>query len=103
MDDEQRYQAAASKDARFDGVFFVAVTTTGIYCRPSCPAMTPRRENVRFYSTSAAAQQTGFPVWVDVMLPAGCRSITSGRPATAAMGSELDIPFPNNARSGTMP
>jgi len=60
MDDEQRYQAAASKDARFDGVFFVAVTTTGIYCRPSCPAMTPKRENVRFYTTSAAAQQTGF-------------------------------------------
>jgi AraC family transcriptional regulator of adaptative response / DNA-3-methyladenine glycosylase II len=60
MDDEQRYQAAASKDARFDGVFFVAVTTTGIYCRPSCPAMTPKRANVRFYSTSAAAQQTGF-------------------------------------------
>src|SRR5215471_131316 len=60
MDDEQRYQAAASKDARFDGVFFVAVTTTGVYCRPSCPAMTPKRENVRFYTTSAAAQQTGF-------------------------------------------
>ena len=60
MDDEQRYQAAASKDARFDGVFFTAVTSTGIYCRPSCPAMTPKRENVRFYSTAAAAQQAGF-------------------------------------------
>src|SRR5215510_7265199 len=60
MDDEHRYQAAASKDARFDGVFFVAVATTGIYCRPSCPAMTPKRENVRFYTTSAAAQQNGF-------------------------------------------
>lgn len=60
MDDEQRYQAAASKDARFDGVFFVAVKTTGIYCRPSCPAMTPKRENVRFYSMAAAAQQAGF-------------------------------------------
>jgi AraC family transcriptional regulator, regulatory protein of adaptative response / DNA-3-methyladenine glycosylase II len=60
MDDEQRYQAAASKDARFDGMFFVAVKTTGIYCRPSCPAMTPKRENVRFYSMAAAAQQAGF-------------------------------------------
>jgi AraC family transcriptional regulator of adaptative response / DNA-3-methyladenine glycosylase II len=60
MDDEQRYQAAGSKDARFDGVFFVAVTSTGIYCRPSCPAMTPKRENVSFYTTSAAAQQNGF-------------------------------------------
>src|SRR5215469_5215177 len=60
MDDEQRYQAAASKDARFDGVFFVAVTSTGIYCRPSCPAITPQRKNVRFYPTAATAQQNGF-------------------------------------------
>lgn len=60
MHDEQRYQAAASKDARFDGVFFTAVTSTGIYCRPSCPAITPKRENVRFYSTAAAAQEAGF-------------------------------------------
>jgi AraC family transcriptional regulator, regulatory protein of adaptative response / DNA-3-methyladenine glycosylase II len=60
MDDEQRYQAAASKDARFDGVFFTAVTSTGIYCRPSCLAITPKRENVRFYSTAAAAQEAGF-------------------------------------------
>src|ERR1700691_634680 len=60
MDDEQRYQAAASKDARFDGVFFTAVRTTGIYCRPSCPAITPKRANVVFYATAAAAQQAGF-------------------------------------------
>jgi AraC family transcriptional regulator, regulatory protein of adaptative response / DNA-3-methyladenine glycosylase II len=60
MDDEQRYQAAASKDARFDGVFFVAVTSTGIYCRPSCPAITPKRTNTRFFRSAAAAQQGGF-------------------------------------------
>ena len=60
MDDEQRYAAAASKDARFDGVFFVAVRTTGIYCRPSCPAITPKRPNVVFYPTAAGAQQAGF-------------------------------------------
>jgi AraC family transcriptional regulator of adaptative response / DNA-3-methyladenine glycosylase II len=60
MDDEQRYQASASKDARFDGMFFIAVTSTGIYCRPSCPAMMPKRENVRFYKTAAAAQEAGF-------------------------------------------
>ena len=60
MDDEQRYQAAAAKDARFDGVFFTAVRTTGIYCRPSCPAITPKRSNVTFYSTAAAAQQAGY-------------------------------------------
>ena len=60
MDDEQRYQAAVSKDARFDGVFFTAVRTTGIYCRPSCPAITPKRPNVTFYPTAAAAQQAGY-------------------------------------------
>jgi AraC family transcriptional regulator of adaptative response / DNA-3-methyladenine glycosylase II len=60
MDDEQRYTAALSKDARFDGVFFVAVRTTGIYCRPSCPAITPKRVNIVFYPTAAAAQQAGF-------------------------------------------
>lgn len=60
LDDEQYYQAAASKDARFDGVFFTAVTSTGIYCRPSCPAITPKRVNMRFYRTAAAAQEAGF-------------------------------------------
>src|SRR3981081_3338874 len=62
MDDEQRYQAATSKDARFDGVFFIGVTSTGIYCRPSCPAITPKRENMRFYPSAAAAQETGVRV-----------------------------------------
>ena len=60
LDDEQRYQAAVSKDPRFDGVFFIAVTSTGIYCRPSCPAITPKRENMRFYRSAAAAQDAGF-------------------------------------------
>ncbi len=59
-DPERCYQAAQSKDARFDGWFFCAVTSTGIYCRPSCPARTPKRENMRFYPTAAAAQQAGF-------------------------------------------
>ena len=60
LDDERRYQAAASKDPRFDGVFFTGVTSTGIYCRPSCPAITPKRENMRFYRGAAAAQEAGF-------------------------------------------
>jgi AraC family transcriptional regulator of adaptative response / DNA-3-methyladenine glycosylase II len=61
MEDPDRcYQAAQSKDARFDGQFFCAVTSTGIYCRPSCPARTPKRQNMRFYATAAAAQQAGF-------------------------------------------
>ena len=60
LDPDRCYQAAQSKDARFDGWFFCAVTSTGIYCRPSCPARTPKRENMRFYPTAAAAQQAGF-------------------------------------------
>ncbi|WP_320672487.1 AlkA N-terminal domain-containing protein [Patulibacter defluvii] len=57
---DQRYAAVRSRDRRFDGRFVTAVATTGIYCRPSCPAVTPRRGNVRFYPTAAAAQQAGF-------------------------------------------
>ncbi|HVX19927.1 MAG TPA: AlkA N-terminal domain-containing protein [Acidimicrobiales bacterium] len=59
-DFERCYRAVQSRDARFDGWFFTAVTSTGIYCRPSCPALTPKRANVRFYPTAAAAQQAGF-------------------------------------------
>ncbi len=54
------YRALAAKDARFDGWFFTAVTSTGVYCRPSCPARTPFREHVRFVLTAAAAQAEGF-------------------------------------------
>lgn len=60
MDFEARLRAVASRDSRFDGVFYTAVTSTGIYCRPSCPAMTPRRENTRFYPSAAAAREAGF-------------------------------------------
>ncbi|WP_270075177.1 AlkA N-terminal domain-containing protein [Streptomonospora mangrovi] len=60
MDDDQRYLAIRSGDARFDGVVYVGVTSTGIYCRPSCPAVTPKRENTRFFPTAAAAQRAGF-------------------------------------------
>ncbi|PWI41406.1 DNA-3-methyladenine glycosylase 2 family protein [Streptomyces sp. ICBB 8177] len=60
IDAETGYQAVSSRDARFDGVFFTAVRTTGIYCRPSCPAVTPKRHNVSFYPTAAAAQSAGY-------------------------------------------
>ncbi|GHC55862.1 DNA-3-methyladenine glycosylase 2 family protein [Streptomyces flavofungini] len=59
-DQDTRYEAVRSRDARFDGEFFFAVETTGIYCRPSCPAVTPKRQNVRYYPTAAAAQSNGF-------------------------------------------
>src|SRR2546428_1933371 len=61
LDFERCYRAVESADARFDGWFITAVTTTGIYCRPSCPTpVRPKRANVRFYPTAAAAQLAGF-------------------------------------------
>jgi AraC family transcriptional regulator of adaptative response / DNA-3-methyladenine glycosylase II len=60
MDDDACYRAIETRDHRFDGRLFVAVTTTGIYCRPFCPAPTPKRKNVRFFPTAAAAQEAGF-------------------------------------------
>jgi AraC family transcriptional regulator of adaptative response / DNA-3-methyladenine glycosylase II len=53
-------RARRSRDARFDGKFFIAVTSTRIYCRPICPARSPKDENVRYYATAAAAQADGF-------------------------------------------
>ncbi|MEU6985944.1 AlkA N-terminal domain-containing protein [Streptomyces sp. NPDC046324] len=58
--EDTRYEAVSSRDARFDGAFFFGVETTGIYCRPSCPAVTPKRKNVTFFPTAAAAQGHGF-------------------------------------------
>ncbi|WP_460528763.1 DNA-3-methyladenine glycosylase 2 family protein [Flindersiella endophytica] len=57
---EQCYRAAESKDSRFDGWIYIAVTSTGIYCRPSCPAMMPKFKNCRFFPTAAACQEAGF-------------------------------------------
>jgi len=53
-------QARLSRDARFDGRFFIGVKTTGIYCRPVCPANSPKSENISFYPTAAAAGEAGF-------------------------------------------
>ncbi|HET8928545.1 MAG TPA: AlkA N-terminal domain-containing protein [Microbacterium sp.] len=57
---DERYRAIESRDARFDGQFVTAVRSTGIYCRPSCPARTPKPVNVTFYPTSAAAHEAGY-------------------------------------------
>lgn len=59
-DFERCLRAVQSKDERFDGWFFTAVTSTGIYCRPSCPAVPPKPKHMRFYPSAAAAQQAGF-------------------------------------------
>ncbi len=59
LDHDRCYRALAARDARFDGQFIAGVHSTGIYCRPSCPATTPRPHNVRFYATAAAAHEAG--------------------------------------------
>jgi AraC family transcriptional regulator of adaptative response / DNA-3-methyladenine glycosylase II len=60
LDPEHCYRVVSGRDSRFDGWFIVAVRTTGIYCRPSCPATTPKQTNVQFFPTAAAAQGAGF-------------------------------------------
>lgn len=78
MDDDACCRAIETRDRRFDGRLFVAVTTTGVCCRPFCPAPTPRRENVRFFQTAAAAQEAGFRSCLR------CRPETSPMPHRAA-------------------
>lgn len=60
LDDHARYRALCSHDARFDGRFFIGVTSTSIYCRPVCRVRLPRRENCRFFDHAAQAEQAGF-------------------------------------------
>ncbi|WP_460834937.1 AlkA N-terminal domain-containing protein [Nocardioides hungaricus] len=60
LDPESCYRAVKSRDRRFDGVFYTAVRTTGIYCRPSCPARTPALQNVTFHPSAASAQAAGY-------------------------------------------
>ena len=59
LSDEDRWRIALAKDRRFDGAFVTGVHSTGIYCRPSCPARAPKRENVRFYATPQEAEAAG--------------------------------------------
>ncbi len=60
LDPLRCYRAVRSRDPRFDGRFFSGVTTTGVYCRPICPARTPRREHMRYFACAAAAEDAGF-------------------------------------------
>jgi AraC family transcriptional regulator of adaptative response / DNA-3-methyladenine glycosylase II len=60
LDSDACFHAVRARDRRFDGRFFVAVASTGIYCRPICPVRPPKRENMRFYSSAAAAEGEGY-------------------------------------------
>ena len=60
LDEAACDRARLARDARFDGRFFIGVTSTGIYCRPICPAPQPKRRNVRYFPSAAAAAEAGF-------------------------------------------
>lgn len=60
LNDDARYQAMYTRDKRYDGIFFTAVKTTGIYCRPSCPAPKPLQKNCFYFETAAKARAHGF-------------------------------------------
>lgn len=79
-DDDSLHRALIARDARFDGLFFVGVTTTGIYCRPICPARTPARSRCRFFRRAAEAEQAGF------------RACFRCRPELAPGAAPLDAP-----------
>lgn len=100
LDDEARWDAVTRRDASFDGRFLMGVLTTGIYCRPSCPARRPLRKNVRFYTTAGEAQRDGLraclrckpdepriagaPAWVAELCDHIRRESDSGEPLTLA-------------------
>src|SRR5437763_17008349 len=86
MDSQACYRAIAARDARFDGIFFTGVLTTGIYCRPVCTAKTPREKNVRFYPSAAAAERHGFRPCLQCrpeLAPGNARIDSLGRLASA--------------------
>jgi methylphosphotriester-DNA--protein-cysteine methyltransferase len=60
LDDDACWEISRSRDTSFDGVFVIAVKTTGVYCRPSCTSRQPKRENVNFYESNEAAETAGF-------------------------------------------
>lgn len=96
-DDDSRYHALSARDPRFDGLFFVGVTSTGIYCRPICPARTPARTRCRFYGLPAEAEHAGFrpclrcrPELAPGAAPVDARSRLTTAAVTRIQAGELD-------------
>lgn len=85
MDDDACYAALITRDSRFDGRFFVGVSTTGIYCRPICPSKQPKRANCRFFPSAAAAEEGGFRPCLR------CRPEQSPGPAPVDRASRLSL------------
>src|SRR6185369_15447758 len=88
LDPDGCFRALRAKDTRFDGVFFAAIKSTGIYCRPVCPARPARRESCVFYDTAAAAERAGFRPCLRCrpeIAPGNSRVDAVGRVAAAAL------------------
>lgn len=93
--DEIFYEAYTARDARFDGVFFLGVTSTGIFCRPICPARTAKRDNCRFFATAAEAARAGFRPCLRCRpeLAPGAAPVDDARRITQLIVSRLEEPF----------
>jgi AraC family transcriptional regulator of adaptative response / DNA-3-methyladenine glycosylase II len=91
-DHDHAYRAVAARDVRFDGLFFVGVKTTGIYCRPVCTAKTPRRSSCRFFASAALAEQAGFRPCLRCRpeLAPGHAPVDAGRTIARAAASRIE-------------
>jgi AraC family transcriptional regulator of adaptative response/methylated-DNA-[protein]-cysteine methyltransferase len=83
LDDDSRWQAVISRDHVRDGQFVFAVSSTGVYCRPSCPARRPRRENVAFFARPEQAEKAGFRACLR------CRPRSVGGNPQSALAKEI--------------
>ena len=93
--DRQQWTAVLERDSRYDGHFFYAVTTTGVYCRPTCPARRAKRENVRFFATTKEAEQAGFRPCKRCKPTSGGHDNTADKIKTACrMMEEAGAPLP---------
>ena len=87
LTDDARYEAILARDPRFDGVFFVGVQTTGIYCRPICPARTPGRARCAFFATAGAGRAGRVPRVLSLPARARARGRTRSRRSTRSTRS----------------
>src|SRR6186713_3536834 len=92
IDDDICYRALTARDSRFDGLFFVGVKTTGIYCRPVCTAKTPGRERCRFFASAPLAEQAGFRPCLRCRpeLAPGHAPVDSGRTIARAAAARIE-------------
>src|SRR3954462_399215 len=103
MDTEHCYRALQSRDSRFDGKFFVGVSSTGIYCRPVCTAKTPMQTRCSFFPSAAAAEDAGYRPclrWRPELAPGNSTVGASGRIAQAAASLIDDGFFEDDDLSG---